>query len=245
MAGKKTVLSLLAVYSDSEPEADPEAEVEATGNAASVEEQGDLVSEASGDGSVPRLEGDQDAYKEGDEENGRCPKEEDSETEKPEADDLQELSELEERDPQELLATFSKKVRTMSPEEIQIPPEPPGKCSSHLQDKIQKLYEWKIKEGMDMNYIIQRKKEFQNPKLPMPENHSPDLMRESVVQSSRRTLVCSQTKGLDIILIIKIAIIALYDALRFAKHSINISFYPLNISGRWVLLFSPFYRWRI
>lgn len=32
------------------------------------------------------------------------------------------------------------------------------------KDKIQKLYERKIKEGMDMNYIIQRKKEFRNPR---------------------------------------------------------------------------------
>nr|XP_028691369.1 SAP30-binding protein isoform X5 [Macaca mulatta] len=32
-------------------------------------------------------------------------------------------------------------------------------------DKIQKLYERKIKEGMDMNYIIQRKKEFRNPSI--------------------------------------------------------------------------------
>ncbi|XP_030361662.1 SAP30-binding protein isoform X3 [Strigops habroptila] len=34
-----------------------------------------------------------------------------------------------------------------------------------LKDKIQKLYERKIKEGMDMNYIIQRKKEFRNPSI--------------------------------------------------------------------------------
>ncbi|NXS03084.1 S30BP protein, partial [Oxylabes madagascariensis] len=32
-------------------------------------------------------------------------------------------------------------------------------------DKIQKLYERKVKEGMDMNYIIQRKKEFRNPSI--------------------------------------------------------------------------------
>ncbi|KAJ1072003.1 hypothetical protein K5549_013870 [Capra hircus] len=61
-------------------------------------------------------------------------------------------------------ASFSERVRNMSPDEIKIPPEPPGRCSNHLQDKIQKLYERKIKEGMDMNYIIQRKKEFRNPR---------------------------------------------------------------------------------
>ncbi|XP_034496175.1 SAP30-binding protein isoform X2 [Ailuropoda melanoleuca] len=73
--------------------------------------------------------------------------------------------EVEKRDPQELVASFSERVRNMSPDEIKIPPEPPGRCSNHLQDKIQKLYERKIKEGMDMNYIIQRKKEFRNPSI--------------------------------------------------------------------------------
>ncbi|MBV95882.1 SAP30-binding protein, partial [Eschrichtius robustus] len=77
---------------------------------------------------------------------------------------VQDNPEVEKRDPQELVASFSERVRNMSPDEIKIPPEPPGRCSNHLQDKIQKLYERKIKEGMDMNYIIQRKKEFRNPR---------------------------------------------------------------------------------
>ncbi|XP_063149167.1 SAP30-binding protein isoform X2 [Candoia aspera] len=77
----------------------------------------------------------------------------------------QDFSELEKRDPQELVASFSERVRNMSPDEIKIPPEPQGRCSNHLQDKIQKLYERKIKEGTDMNYIIQRKKEFRNPSI--------------------------------------------------------------------------------
>ncbi|XP_038402519.1 SAP30-binding protein isoform X1 [Canis lupus baileyi] len=77
----------------------------------------------------------------------------------------QDNPEVEKRDPQELVASFSERVRNMSPDEIKIPPEPPGRCSNHLQDKIQKLYERKIKEGMDMNYIIQRKKEFRNPSI--------------------------------------------------------------------------------
>ncbi|KAF2982113.1 hypothetical protein EK904_000285 [Melospiza melodia maxima] len=72
-----------------------------------------------------------------------------------------EFSEVEKRDPQELV----ERVRNMSPDEIKIPPEPPGRCSNQLQDKIQKLYERKVKEGMDMNYIIQRKKEFRNPSI--------------------------------------------------------------------------------
>ncbi|XP_045155809.1 SAP30-binding protein isoform X3 [Echinops telfairi] len=75
------------------------------------------------------------------------------------------IAEVEKRDPQELVASFSERVRNMSPDEIKIPPEPPGRCSNHLQDKIQKLYERKVKEGMDMNYVIQRKKEFRNPSI--------------------------------------------------------------------------------
>lgn len=30
-------------------------------------------------------------------------------------------------------ASFSERVRNMSPDEIKIPPEPPGRCSNHLQ----------------------------------------------------------------------------------------------------------------
>ncbi|XP_039082426.1 SAP30-binding protein isoform X1 [Hyaena hyaena] len=193
MAGKKNVLSSLAVYAeDSEPESDGEAGVETAGSAA--EEKGGLVSEAYGEDDFSRLGGDEDGYEEEDDENSKQSEDDDSETEKPEADDpkaghpvvglvweyripqfetgvrseesnIKDNPEVEKRDPQELVASFSERVRNMSPDEIKIPPEPPGRCSNHLQDKIQKLYERKIKEGMDMNYIIQRKKEFRNPSI--------------------------------------------------------------------------------
>ncbi|XP_060501356.2 SAP30-binding protein isoform X1 [Panthera onca] len=205
MAGKKNVLSSLAVYAeDSEPESDGEAGVETAGSAA--EEKGGLVSEAYGEDDFSRLGGDEDGYEEEEDENSKQSEDDDSETEKPEADDPKFLysastegpvevgvagrkfalrirerfslerykaivksqednPEVEKRDPQELVASFSERVRNMSPDEIKIPPEPPGRCSNHLQDKIQKLYERKIKEGMDMNYIIQRKKEFRNPSI--------------------------------------------------------------------------------
>ncbi|XP_033038097.1 SAP30-binding protein isoform X7 [Trachypithecus francoisi] len=198
MAGKKNVLSSLAVYAeDSEPESDGEAGIEAMGSAA--EEKGGLVSDAYGEDDFSRLGGDEDGYEEEEDENSRQSEDDDSETEKPEADDPKEKlgtvteapraqqahdpacctqraeesrskhdkdnTEAEKRDPQELVASFSERVRNMSPDEIKIPPEPPGRCSNHLQDKIQKLYERKIKEGMDMNYIIQRKKEFRNPSI--------------------------------------------------------------------------------
>uniref|UniRef100_A0A8C9PEN9 SAP30 binding protein n=1 Tax=Spermophilus dauricus TaxID=99837 RepID=A0A8C9PEN9_SPEDA len=145
MAGKKNVLSSLAVYAeDSEPESDGEAGIEAVGGAA--EEKGGLVSDAYGDDDFSRPGGDEDGYEEEEDENSK-----------------QSVSKfLESRAAQ---TSFSERVRNMSPDEIKIPPEPPGRCSNHLQDKIQKLYERKIKEGMDMNYIIQRKKEFRNPSI--------------------------------------------------------------------------------
>ncbi|XP_037978700.1 LOW QUALITY PROTEIN: SAP30-binding protein-like [Motacilla alba alba] len=86
-----------------------------------------------------------------------------SQTEKPEAADLKEFQEVEERDPQEPVASFSERVWNMSPDEIKIPPEPLGRCSNQLQNKIKKLYERKMKEGMDVNCIVQNKKEFRNP----------------------------------------------------------------------------------
>ncbi|KAM9749707.1 SAP30-binding protein isoform 1-T1 [Dama dama] len=129
------------------------------------EEKGGLVSKAYGEDDFSRLGVDEDGYEEEEDENSKPSEDDDSETEKPEADDPKDNPEVEKRDPQELVASFSERVRNMSPDEIKIPPEPPGRCSNHLQDKIQKLYERKIKEGMDMNYIIQRKKEFRNPSI--------------------------------------------------------------------------------
>ncbi|XP_003217303.2 SAP30-binding protein [Anolis carolinensis] len=167
-AAKKSVLSSLAVYAeDSEAESDSEAGGAASERGAGTEEKGGLVSEGYGEDDFNKMEGEEDGYDEDedDDENSRQSEDDDSETEKPETDELKGLSELEKRDPQELVASFSERVRNMSPDEIKIPPEPAGRCSNHLQEKIQKLYERKIKEGMDMNYIIQRKKEFRNPSI--------------------------------------------------------------------------------
>lgn len=81
------------------------------------------------------------------------------------ADDVKEVTEAERRDPNELVALFSEKVRNMSPDQIRIPPEPPGRCSSHLQEKICKLYERKQHGDFDTNSHIQKKKEFRNPSI--------------------------------------------------------------------------------
>uniref|UniRef100_A0A5F8GAC8 Uncharacterized protein n=1 Tax=Monodelphis domestica TaxID=13616 RepID=A0A5F8GAC8_MONDO len=123
-----------------------------------------LVYGTYGDDDSSELEEDQDGYKEEGVENSRQSEDEYSETEIPEANDVRVLSELEKRDPQELVISFSERLKNMIPE-ITIPPEPPGRCSNHLKDKIQKLYEWKIKKGMDLNYIIQSKKAFKNPAI--------------------------------------------------------------------------------
>ncbi|NWT91918.1 S30BP protein, partial [Urocynchramus pylzowi] len=166
LAGKRSALSLLEVYGeDSEPEWEGEAGAEGSDGGAPLGQKGGLVSAGYGGGDFSWLDGDEEGYKEQEDGNSRQSENGELQAEKPEAGDLKESWEVEERDPQELVASFSERVWNMSPDEIKIPPEPPGRCSNQLQDKIKKLYEWKMKEGMDLNYIIQNKKEFRNPSI--------------------------------------------------------------------------------
>ncbi|XP_062544652.1 SAP30-binding protein [Armigeres subalbatus] len=46
-----------------------------------------------------------------------------------------------------------------------LPPEPKGKCSLELQEKITNLYEKMKNSSMDTNKIIQERKEFRNPSI--------------------------------------------------------------------------------
>lgn len=46
-----------------------------------------------------------------------------------------------------------------------LPPEPKGKCPQELQDKITKMYEKMRTNNMDMNKLIQERKEFRNPSI--------------------------------------------------------------------------------
>ncbi|XP_028172719.1 SAP30-binding protein [Ostrinia nubilalis] len=48
---------------------------------------------------------------------------------------------------------------------VSIPPEPPGKCPKELQESIAKFYSRMLSEGLDMNRIIQDKKNFRNPSI--------------------------------------------------------------------------------
>lgn len=50
-------------------------------------------------------------------------------------------------------------------EGIQLPPEAPGHCSSELQEKILRLYEKMQSSDLDMNAVIQQRKDFRNPSI--------------------------------------------------------------------------------
>ncbi|KAL6459421.1 hypothetical protein MHYP_G00328930 [Metynnis hypsauchen] len=156
---KSALLSSLAAYGDdSEPESEPESEEQ--------EAHGGLVSAGYGEDDIGRVgDGDEkDSGNEDSDENDRNSEEDDSDSGGPQ-DDSQDVVTGERKDPNELVAQFSEKVRNMSPEEIRIPTEPPGRCSSHLQEKIYKLYERKLHGDFDTNSHIQKKKEFRNPSI--------------------------------------------------------------------------------
>ncbi|XP_070783215.1 SAP30-binding protein isoform X3 [Enoplosus armatus] len=152
-SGKKSsLLSSLADYGDdSEPDSEPE-----------LEDAGGLVY-SYGDDDLNRVE-DADDKGSGDEDSRESNSEMDESDEGRDVDDV-EITEVERKDPNELVALFSEKVRNMSPDEIRIPPAPPGRCSSQLQDKIHKLYERKLHGDFDTNSHIQKKKEFRNPSI--------------------------------------------------------------------------------
>lgn len=48
---------------------------------------------------------------------------------------------------------------------VQIPAEPAGHCSADIQEKIARLYDKMQTEGLDMNALIQQKKNFRNPSI--------------------------------------------------------------------------------
>lgn len=48
---------------------------------------------------------------------------------------------------------------------IVIPPEPPGQCPQELQDKINELFRKMEHSGLDMNKVIQQRKDFRNPSI--------------------------------------------------------------------------------
>ncbi|XP_018931770.1 SAP30-binding protein isoform X3 [Cyprinus carpio] len=157
---RNTLLSSLAAYGDdSEQDSDPDTDDQ--------ESHGGLVSAAYGEDDVSRVEEADEKPSENedsDDDSTRNSEEEESDSGRTQ-DDVKDVTEVEVKDPNELVAQFSEKVRNMSPDEIRIPPEPPGRCSSHLQEKIFKLYERKLHGDFDTNSHIQKKKEFRNPSI--------------------------------------------------------------------------------
>lgn len=53
----------------------------------------------------------------------------------------------------------------IDPNDVQLPPEPTGRCSNELQDKINKLNDKMVNSRLDMNRTIQQRKEFRNPSI--------------------------------------------------------------------------------
>lgn len=60
---------------------------------------------------------------------------------------------------------FSDNGEAGDPYGVTIPPEPPGQCPVELQDKIARLYRKMESGGLDMNMLIQQRKEFRNPSI--------------------------------------------------------------------------------
>jgi len=59
---------------------------------------------------------------------------------------------------------FHRTLEGLTPDQIVIPPEPSGRCSNSLMDKISRLHE-KMLKGADMNAAIQKRKDFRNPSI--------------------------------------------------------------------------------
>ncbi|KAL1110569.1 hypothetical protein AAG570_008097 [Ranatra chinensis] len=49
--------------------------------------------------------------------------------------------------------------------DVELPPEPTGRCSNELQEKIARLHDEMMIKGLDMNKMIQKRKDFRNPSI--------------------------------------------------------------------------------
>lgn len=83
-----------------------------------------------------------------------------SKDDKPGVTDLEDISQ-----DKDLSGETTEKKRSTK-KTVQLPPEPPGKCSDELQKRFAHLYERKLKDArFNMNTVIQRKKQFRNPSI--------------------------------------------------------------------------------
>lgn len=61
--------------------------------------------------------------------------------------------------------TETKTVNKYSAYGFNLPPEPKGKCPQELQEKINNFYEKMKNSNMDMNRLIEERKDFRNPSI--------------------------------------------------------------------------------
>uniref|UniRef100_A0A182ITX0 Uncharacterized protein n=1 Tax=Anopheles atroparvus TaxID=41427 RepID=A0A182ITX0_ANOAO len=81
------------------------------------------------------------------------------------AHDEHESAEEEEEEPAPDRSPSPQKMDRSKLYGFSLPPEPKGKCSQELQDKIAALHERMKNSNMDTNRIIQERKEFRNPSI--------------------------------------------------------------------------------
>ena len=65
----------------------------------------------------------------------------------------------------EMASSLSRSVMNMAAHDVQLPPQPPGKPSKKVQEKIQSLFDKMKRTGNNMNTSIQWRKDFRNPSI--------------------------------------------------------------------------------
>ena len=65
----------------------------------------------------------------------------------------------------ETASSLSRSVMNMSASDVVLPPQPPGKPSKKVQEKIQEMYDKMKRSGSNMNTSIQCRKDFRNPSI--------------------------------------------------------------------------------
>ena len=74
-----------------------------------------------------------------------------------------ESAEAKTEDAEEILEERPPKVDAWTEGMLQLPPEPPGSCSLHLQEIVNRVHQKKVERGYDMNAVIQDMKSFKEP----------------------------------------------------------------------------------
>lgn len=81
------------------------------------------------------------------------------------SDDEAPIGEMEESQPVVEDNTNSVEMEILEEDGIQLPPDPAGHCSAELQEKILRFHEKMQNNMLDMNGVIQQRKDFRNPSI--------------------------------------------------------------------------------